>query len=516
MAATLSTNLDVIAKLAPGGAQSLAQLSDDELLANTRRLVGKTNQLLAALLAHLAEVETRGAHRSRRCASLYTYCIYELRFSEDAAARRSAAARFAKEFPALLDAVAAGELHLTGLLMIGPHLKADNHENVLTRARFRTKKELTKLIRELNPLPNVPDRIEPLSPNQELVLSHRNPSWEKLAASLCPQIRDLPTGDKPDDWANDGIEREDEHAHGEENASDGQATASHDALPVGPVPDDLPPVTGPQHFQMQFGTVEAHVQLVERAKALLARERPGVTLGELHLEAMKLLVAALEKRKLAVMDCPRQPLQSNPQGRELAGTEPAWGISPPAVQPARTEEPRQRGANAQVGESPAATPPSEADVSPSEVPRQRVDEPELHEPRTATPPQPSRYIAAAVRREVYRRDTARCTYVDPRGQRCCETRYLELHHLQPFAKNGPNVASNLTLRCAAHNALAAEEDFGTELIAERRRSMRHEALATQTRLDTSTLEVDAATLSSKVAGTRTNTKQRRAPFVPTR
>ena len=59
MAATLSTNLDVIAKLAPGGAQSLAQLSDDELLANTRRLVGKTNQLLAALLAHLAEVETR-------------------------------------------------------------------------------------------------------------------------------------------------------------------------------------------------------------------------------------------------------------------------------------------------------------------------------------------------------------------------------------------------------------------------------------------------------------------------
>ena len=91
--------------------------------------------------------------------------------------------------------------------------------------------------------------------------------------------------------------------------------------------------------------------------------------------------------------------------------------------------------------------------------------------------QRGRYVAAAVRREVYRRDGARCAYVDARGLRCAETRYLELHHLQPFAKNGAHVASNLTLRCAAHNALAAEDDFGKRLVAERRCSSRHEAFA---------------------------------------
>jgi hypothetical protein len=32
--------------------------------------VGKSNQLLAALLLHLAEVEARGLHRKRLCASL--------------------------------------------------------------------------------------------------------------------------------------------------------------------------------------------------------------------------------------------------------------------------------------------------------------------------------------------------------------------------------------------------------------------------------------------------------------
>ena len=446
MAATPLAHHDVIAKLVPDRTPGFARVSDDELLANTRRLVGRSNQLLAALLAHLAEVETRGAHRSRRCASLYTYCIYELRFSEDAAARRSAAARFAKEFPALLDAVEAGELHLTGLLMIGPHLTLDNHAAVLARAKYRTKKELTKLVRDLNPLPQVPDCIQPLGAEREPVLSPRNPSWEQFAAALSPQVRELPPAEQPSNWANDGIE----HAEGCDPEQESASAASHAApppntdvalpddetLPVGPVPSDLPPVTSPQLFQMQFGTVEEHVQLVERARALLVRERPRVTLGELHLEAMKLLVAPLEKRKFAVTERPRQP----------------------AARP-----PRQRGTSAQVGESPAARS------------RQCVAADAVEAASAETPRARSRYVSAAVRREVYRRDAARCTYVDVRGQRCCETRYLELHHLLPFAKGGENAVPNLTLRCASHNALAAEADFGPRPVADRRSSTRHEA-----------------------------------------
>src|SRR5687767_5368893 len=132
---------------------SPAELSDAELLAATRRLVGRSNQLLASLLAHLGEVEARGIHRTRACSSLYTYCLYELRFSEDEAFRRAAAARLVRRFPALLDAVAAGELHLTGLLMLGPHLTEENLSEVLLRAKHRTKKEIARLVRQLDPLP---------------------------------------------------------------------------------------------------------------------------------------------------------------------------------------------------------------------------------------------------------------------------------------------------------------------------------------------------------------------------
>jgi hypothetical protein len=149
------------------GAFDLARvsvLSDGDLLASTRELVGRSNRLLAALLLHLGEVETRGLHRIRACSSLYSYCIYELRLSEDEAFRRVAAARLVQRFPALFKAIASGELHLTGLLMLGPHLTPENVGQTLARAQHRTKKEIARLVRELAPLPDVPARIEPLGP----------------------------------------------------------------------------------------------------------------------------------------------------------------------------------------------------------------------------------------------------------------------------------------------------------------------------------------------------------------
>ena len=37
------------------------------------------------------------------------------------------------------------------------------------------------------------------------------------------------------------------------------------------------------------------------------------------------------------------------------------------------------------------------------------------------------------------------------------THGIELHHLKAFAEGGEHTEENLTLRCRAHNALAAEE-----------------------------------------------------------
>src|SRR5581483_7923370 len=64
-------------------ADALASISNDDLFVTVRRLTARSNVALADLLAHLGEVDRRGLHRLRACASLYTYCIYELRMSEE-------------------------------------------------------------------------------------------------------------------------------------------------------------------------------------------------------------------------------------------------------------------------------------------------------------------------------------------------------------------------------------------------------------------------------------------------
>ena len=185
---------------APSESSPPAELSDAELLTATRRHVGRSNQLLASLLAHLAEVEARGIHRTRACSSLYTYCVYELRFSEDEAFRRVSAARLVRRFPVLLDAIAAGELHLTGLLMLGPHLTNENLVEVLARAKHRTKKEIGRLVRKLDPLPDVPARIDPLGPGPaQLVPALRPGAISSVQCAPCGSSRpetDRATGRK--------------------------------------------------------------------------------------------------------------------------------------------------------------------------------------------------------------------------------------------------------------------------------------------------------------------------------
>jgi hypothetical protein len=415
--------LEVTRREDPRGSVSLpVELSDCDLLTATRHLVGRSNQLLAALLGHLSEVEARGIHRTRACSSLYSYCIYELRFSEDEAFRRVAASRLVRRFPALLDAVASGELHLTGLLMLGPHLTAENLPEVLARAKHRTKKEIARLVRRLDPLPDVPARIEPLGPAPARLVA-TTPTWSQFAESLCP-VRELTPGDRPREW----IQSADAH-NAVECASD-VPTSDGDAKQ--PAPARLEP----ERYRVQFTAGDEYVKLVEKAQALLSHSAERVPLDELQLRAMRLFVAELERKKRAATKRPGRARAAQPVAKQL-----------PSVRD-RTSQP----AHAELGDL------EEAAGSGSEHTRQR-----------------GRQIPAAVRRAVFERDQGRCAHTDGSGQRCRETHRLELHHLEPFARGGKHTLANLSLRCSAHNALAAEQDFGASLIRLTRDSSRHES-----------------------------------------
>jgi hypothetical protein len=84
----------------------------------------------------------------------------------------------------------------------------------------------------------------------------------------------------------------------------------------------------------------------------------------------------------------------------------------------------------------------------------------------------SRHIPAAVRRVVEERDGGRCTHRDRKGRRCPQRHDLEFHHRKPFALGGEHSPKNICLMCRVHNHLAAEHDYGKEVIARHRRSAR--------------------------------------------
>ena len=77
----------------------------------------------------------------------------------------------------------------------------------------------------------------------------------------------------------------------------------------------------------------------------------------------------------------------------------------------------------------------------------------------------TRYIPAAVRDEIWRRDEGRCTFLGTDGHRCGSTHQLQFHHVVPFGKGGESTVSNLTLLCAAHNRFRAEKDYGAAAVA---------------------------------------------------
>ena len=382
--------MDDLTVLTPSPDYCLSGLDDHELLASTRRMVGRSNQVLAALLAHLAEVEARGLHRLRACSSLYTYCVYELRMSEDAALRRAHAARFARRFPVLFERIAAGEIHLTGLLMLGPHLTDENHLEVLARAKHRTKRELAVLVRMLDPLPSVPGRVEPLGP-EPTGKPLSNPTWQALTGALTGPVRELSPGDRPQDWVSSA-----------ESCAEVRHQPDQPEQPDQPCePAGEPFPRGAQRYKVEFTARDEYVSLLNQARDLLAHAESGRSLEAIHLRAMRLLVADLKKRKYAKTEQPRPEQPAEPHA-----------------------DPRQRG----------------------------------------------RHIPAQVRRQVAARDGERCSFVDDRGQRCRETSGLEMHHDHAFALGGAAAESNLSLRCKAHNALAAEQDFGRDFMERKKGS----------------------------------------------
>ncbi len=147
---------------------SLARLSDVELLIEVKRLAAIERVATADLIRSLAAVEARRLHLASGCSSMFGYCTQVLHLSEHAAYARIAASRVATEFPMVMNLLTEGAITLTTVTLLGRHLTAGNHAALLESARHKSKTDVEMLVATLQPQPDVAASVRKVpAPNRQ-------------------------------------------------------------------------------------------------------------------------------------------------------------------------------------------------------------------------------------------------------------------------------------------------------------------------------------------------------------
>jgi HNH endonuclease len=108
----------------------LKNKSDNELMSELKILRSKETNVIADIVLHLAEVETRGIYREAGYSSLFTYCTECLGYSEGGAARRVRAAKCLIKTPSVYEQLKSGQITLCSLSEVAPIVTDKNHVEV--------------------------------------------------------------------------------------------------------------------------------------------------------------------------------------------------------------------------------------------------------------------------------------------------------------------------------------------------------------------------------------------------
>lgn len=154
----------------------LTRVSDDALIAATTRAAATERRATAELLTLLIEVERRKLHLQLGHSSMFVFCTRTLRLSEQAAYTRITAARAARRFPDILVRLAEGELSLSSVGVLVPHLTEETAEAMLEAACGKSTREAERLIASWHPQPDVPSVLRALPVTEVTVPAGDAPS----------------------------------------------------------------------------------------------------------------------------------------------------------------------------------------------------------------------------------------------------------------------------------------------------------------------------------------------------
>jgi hypothetical protein len=123
-----------------------ASLSNEELERRLAELVSAESESTADVVGYIAEFERRRLFAPKSFPSMFDYCTKVFGYSEGAAYLRIYAGRLSLEYPEILELLRSQRLHLTAIRTVGPHLKPNNHRELLIQSASKSERELKFLI----------------------------------------------------------------------------------------------------------------------------------------------------------------------------------------------------------------------------------------------------------------------------------------------------------------------------------------------------------------------------------
>lgn len=259
---------------------SFANLSDDDLLAEVKRLAATERRATSALIRSLMELDARRLYLGEGCSSLFSYCTQVLHLAEGAAYNRIEAARAARRFPLVIDGLEDGSLTLTTVRLLSPHLTDRNVRDVVSSARYKSKRDIEILVASLSPKPTVPATIRKL-----------------------PDSRQRPA---------ETIVRATSVAASEEN---GRLSLPDNRSTAGPLAMVVP--LAPSQFKVQLTISNETHEKLRRVQALVRHAIPTGDLATILDRALTLLLGDLEKRRCAVTVAQRASRAPKEESRHI-------------------------------------------------------------------------------------------------------------------------------------------------------------------------------------------------------
>lgn len=254
----------------------LKALSDDELIASIRALVGDERRILFLILRHLQEVDDRRLAPRRAYPSLFDFCVKDLHWAEGETAKRIQVSRKATSFPLLLRAIRRGELTLSAAALLAPHLTRENYAGLVRRSYWRPTREVEALVATLAPKPEPKERARFLG---------------IISPPSTPPVEAGPGG------------------------------AALEGFPDLPMAPPSPAEASPQRVHFSFTSDERLLADVERAKDLLRGKYPDPDFEAVFGEGVRMMLDRIDPDRRSVRE--RVPAAAQP-GDPRSRVPPAW------------------------------------------------------------------------------------------------------------------------------------------------------------------------------------------------